>query len=281
MKKIAILSVGASLYPALCWAQGFNNQSVISLHQAGLGDPAIVAKVNSSPCGYDVSTDGLIALKKAGISDGVIATMVERCNGASVAQGANNSSADPLVKHSPGIYLMEDWNGPAKLELICPTTGGAARTTGNSSLLFPLKSILVIPGSDSQTRSFTTKPTFYFYFDTADRKVSDFGVEKSLAAQSPNEFSLVKFRQKGNSREIENGRASAYFSINIHKGVNAKDTSAFSAEEIGDGIFRVKTASDLVPGEYAFIFSGESGRSRLYDFSIVATQGGTPAATSK
>jgi hypothetical protein len=250
-------------------AQVFDNNSVVTLGKAGLGEAAIIAKVNSLPCAYDVSTDGLIALKRAGVTDGIITAMVSRCVASTRAQGGEINSSDPMVKHAPGIYLAVDWVKPAQLSLIRPVVSSGNRTTGNGSILFPLKNLLVLPQAESRNIASSKNPTFYFYFDAADRNVSDFGVDRSIAAQSPSEFSLVRFKKKGNAREIEVGRMSAYFSINLRKGVNEKDTAAFSATEVGDGIFKVSANNDMLPGEYAFIFSGESGRSRVYDFSVV------------
>ena len=251
--------------------QVFDNKSVVALHDAGLGEITIITKINSLPCSYDVSTDSLIALKKAGVTDDVIAAMVGRCGASSRAQGIDNRSMDPLVKHSPGIYLAQEAAGAGRLLLLRPVVGSGNRTTGNGSVLFPLKTMLTVPQPQSQNHVGSSRPTFYFYFDAADQNVSDFGVERSIAAQSPAEFSLVRFKVKGNGREIETGRLSAYFSISLHLGVKGKDTTAFTAEEIGDGIFKVTASNALVAGEYAFVFSGESGRSRVYDFSVLAT----------
>jgi hypothetical protein len=269
IRKMMNIIVVMLATPAM--GQVFDNHSVMSLHDAGLGEAAIVTKINSLPCAYDVSVDGLISLKKAGLSDGVIAAMVSRCTASSRAQGLDNNSADPMVKHAPGIYLAQDWVAPAKLLLVRPATGSGNRTTGNGSLLFPLKNMLVIPQLESQNRVLSSRPTFYFYFNVADHNVSDFGMEQSMAAQSPSEFSLVRFRTRGSSREIEVGRMSAYFSIDLRKGVNAKDTTAFSATEIGDGIFKVSASTDLAPGQYAFVFSRESGQARVYDFSVAGS----------
>jgi hypothetical protein len=251
--------------------QVFDNKSVVALHDAGLGEITIITKINSLPCSYDVSTDSLIALKKAGVTDDVIAAMVGRCGASSRAQGIDNRSMDPLVKHSPGIYLAQEAAGAGRLLLLRPVVGSGNRTTGNGSVLFPLKTMLTVPQPQSQNHVGSSRPTFYFYFDAADQNVSDFGVERSIAAQSPAEFSLVRFKVKGNGREIETGRLSAYFSISLHLGVKGKDTAAFTAEEIGDGIFKVTASDALVAGEYAFVFSGESGRSRVYDFSVLDT----------
>ncbi|MBP2276695.1 MULTISPECIES: hypothetical protein [Sphingomonas] len=280
IRKVFALCAGCLAW-ASATAQVFDNHAVIALREAGLGEATLLTKINSLPCAYDVSTDGLISLKKAGVTDPVIAAMVSRCIASSRAQGIDNGSMDPLVKHAPGIYLAQDWLADQRVVLLRPATGSGTRTTGNGSVLFPLKSMLTLPQPASQNHALSKRPTFYFYFDTADRNVSDFGVERSVAAQSPSEFSLVRFRIKGNAREIEVGRLSAYFSISLRKGVNAKDTTAFVATEVGDGIFKVSASDDMPPGEYAFIFSGESGRSRVYDFSVAAETGSSTVAAPK
>jgi len=44
---------------------------------AKLPDTVILAKIRSSQCKFDTSTDGLIRLKQDGVSDGVIQAMAE------------------------------------------------------------------------------------------------------------------------------------------------------------------------------------------------------------
>jgi len=48
---------------------------VIKMVQVKLADAVIVAKVKSSTCKFDTSTDALIRLKGAGISDVVLARL--------------------------------------------------------------------------------------------------------------------------------------------------------------------------------------------------------------
>jgi hypothetical protein len=45
--------------------------------QAKLGDSLIIAKIKSSASGFDTSTDGLVKLKQADVSDAVLQAMVE------------------------------------------------------------------------------------------------------------------------------------------------------------------------------------------------------------
>jgi hypothetical protein len=58
-------------------ASAVTNDDIIKMIQAKLGDSLIIAKIKSSPCAFDTSTDGLVKLKQAGTSDAVLQTMVE------------------------------------------------------------------------------------------------------------------------------------------------------------------------------------------------------------
>ena len=53
------------------------NASVISLAAAGLGDAIIVQKIKTSPTRFDTSTEKLIALRKAGVSEKVMAAILD------------------------------------------------------------------------------------------------------------------------------------------------------------------------------------------------------------
>jgi len=57
--------------------QGFTNDYVIKLVQAKLPDAVVLAKIRSSACAFDLRTDALIKLKRAGVSDAILQAMVE------------------------------------------------------------------------------------------------------------------------------------------------------------------------------------------------------------
>ena len=48
--------------PAL--AEVMTNQSVVSLLKAGLGDDLVIAKINTEPCNYAVSTTDILSLNQ-------------------------------------------------------------------------------------------------------------------------------------------------------------------------------------------------------------------------
>jgi hypothetical protein len=78
MRKSLIAIVFLSFCPLLVAQQALNNDSVIKLVKAGLSDDLIVSTVNAQAGNYDTSTDGLIALKGAGVSDKVVAAIVQK-----------------------------------------------------------------------------------------------------------------------------------------------------------------------------------------------------------
>ena len=81
----------------LCAAQvafGLTNDDVIKLKNAGLPEETIIAAVRKETREYDTSADGLIALKKAGVSDAVIQEILKPAAPVSVAVTADTPLSD-------------------------------------------------------------------------------------------------------------------------------------------------------------------------------------------
>lgn len=265
MKLRIILVAAACIFAQPASASDFDNGAVIALTQAGLGDDVILAKIDSLPCSYDVSTDAIIGLKSENVSNAVIAAMVDRCVGASKAQGGASSSTDPTVKRSPGVYIDLGSSVEHDLRQVRPTVAASGRVTGNGSLLFPYKAKVGIAGPSARIEAAGAQPHFYFYFETADARVSDFGVSASTAAQSPSEFTLVRFKSKNGQRELVIGKATIF---NASLGIDPKETVPFAIEEIGDSIFEVAIQEPLEVGEYGFVLKFGGDSYRIFDFSI-------------
>lgn len=54
------------------------NADVIQLSRSGLGKELIINKIKNSDCDFDVSVNGLVELKKAGVDDVVVGVMMEK-----------------------------------------------------------------------------------------------------------------------------------------------------------------------------------------------------------
>ncbi len=89
-----ILAIGLlAICPVLLAQQTLNNAAVIKMVKAGLSDELIMTTIHAQSGTYDVSTDGLIALKAAGVSDKVVSAMVVKA--AAEAQPAPAQPAQP------------------------------------------------------------------------------------------------------------------------------------------------------------------------------------------
>lgn len=261
-----VLALAAMISPfSMLQAEAFNNDSVVALTKAGLGDDVILSKIGSLPCSYRVSTDEIIKLRANGVSTSVIAAMVERCTGSSAAQGNAISSSDPSTMRPAGLYIDLDSSAAYQIQKIRPTMGSGGRMTGNGSLLFPFRVKMGIPREAAQTKAASATPEFYFYFEPDDGKVGDFGTSATISAQSPSEFSLVRFKLKDGQREMVVGKQQAF---GAKVGIDPKDAIQFTVEELSDGIFKVVTAKALEPGEYGFVLKSGSDAYRIYDFSV-------------
>jgi hypothetical protein len=289
---VAGAAFAAMVMAVPAYAETLSNADVVELSSIGLGDEAVIAKIKTSSNQFQLTTDDMIALKKSGVSGAVIAAMLEASSGATVSANAQMSSdsPDPLVPHPSGIYLLASWAEPPKMQVLDPTTSnqtktggflGYAMTGGLASMSFKT----VIPNSAARVKSTLTRPTFYFYFDQANRSLSTDGqnaIWQSGTVTSPNEFSLVRFDVKKNSREAKVGK----FNIGGAKaGVMDKDRIPFSYETVVPGVFKVTPDAELPAGEYGFLYSSTTGggvgmagmgatTSKIFDFSIpVRTQG--------
>ena len=108
-----ILAFAILALAPLCNAQQvMDNSAVIKLSKSGLGEDLIVQTINASPGHYDTSTDALIALKQAGVSDKEVGAMLTKNanpNGpapTAVAVSASGSAL-PAGVDEIGVYYQD------------------------------------------------------------------------------------------------------------------------------------------------------------------------------
>lgn len=251
------------------------NDTIISLIKAGLGPESVAAKIGASTGSYDTTTNGLIALKQAGVPDSVIAAMLKRSTPSSVNPVLDNRSPNPLVPHAPGIYLS-DARGAGRMTRIDATMSnqlktsnlwGYALTSGISSL----KMKAVIPNATARVHAADHRPVFYFFFNQAGplAALAEFSASFTADATSPNEFSLIHFEAKKDRREAS--VASMNLFSGMKSGVSDKARVQFAYEDVAPGVFKVTPNTDLAPGEYGFMYSigAQAGSTaRIFDFSV-------------
>ena len=141
---IAILAVAAMTAMA---QTTLNNDAITKMVKGGLSDDVVIGMVKSQPAKYSTTPDDLIALKSAGVSDKVIAAMVEKMNASGAgAAPAPAAAAAPAAAPSAagaagpvrevGVYYKKGdiWTD-LNPEVVNFKTGGVLKTIGTAGIV--------------------------------------------------------------------------------------------------------------------------------------------------
>jgi len=291
-RKLIIFAMCLSLVVVMASAafgqETMTNDEVISLTKAGLSSAIIIGKIKTSTTNFDLSTDSLIKLKQAGVGDDIVGAMLEAKSGKSIstapAGNANGSAAvgalgdpnDPMAKHNYGIYMYEEKDGARRMTQVKPSVSAQNRTGGlfTSQLTYGIGKVKTkanLPGRSADLQITETMPTFYFYLD-----VSTGGLNTASGVPSdPKEFTLVRFNQRSDNREVTISKSNAFGGKG---GLSDEYVVEFKAEDLGNGIFKITPAAALKKGEYGFylVNSGNSNTgsavgSKFFDFGVMMT----------
>lgn len=259
-------------------AETLTNADIVALLEVGLGDEAVIAKIEASEADFDTDTQTLITLRGQGVSSSVIAAMVRRQDAAVVFQ---DTSPDPTVPHSPGFYIVDASSGQPQMQKIDPIASTQTKTGGllGYALTVGIATAsvkAVIPGRTAQTVTTNRRPVFYIFFDPPGPNQSAvFSTGFGNSIQSPNELSLIDLDEKRNRREARVG------SLNIagaKTGVMDRDQVPFSYVQVAPNTYEITPEINLESGEYGFLFalvggsgpglSGGVAGARVFDFSV-------------
>lgn len=241
------------------------NQTIIQLTKAGLSKEIIKAKIQNSICVFDLSTDGLVALKSNGIDNDVVGAMLQK-----FSSPITPVAPTGIAALSSGIYI----NKGEQFAMIEPSvltnvkSGGFGEVMKRAlvSGLINAKTKAAIAGVESLNKISGNNPVFIFVFDTT---VSAFNNSSVLGVvQSPNEFILVKLTQEKKTREVVVGKSN---SVGANVGIDDKVLVSFSNKRIKKGVYEVTINSPLEPGQYCFMFASSSmyqSGMKVYDFGI-------------
>ena len=135
MKKWLLAAV---LIVAVFAQTALNNDAIIKMAKAGLDENIILTTMKSQPGKYSTTPDDLIALKKAGVSDTVIAAMI----GAAPSGGASAPAAPAAATTGPGpinevgvYYKKADAWTDLPPEVVNFKTGGVLKSIGTAGIV--------------------------------------------------------------------------------------------------------------------------------------------------
>jgi hypothetical protein len=255
--KILILLFLTINLSAFSQSDVLNNNSIKEMVELGFDDEVIISKINSSEVKFDTSLKDLKGLKNAGISSNVLALIIEKSK-KEIETGIFFPENDMLVKIEPTIF-----SGTKSSAFASSLTYGIASAKSKS----------YIANRSSSNKIKSSAQEFIFQFVAA--KISDLGSNDwwFKTASSPNEFVLIKMKDKKRRRELVTGKVNA-FTLSTKAGVDDKFTIPFEIEKIKKGRFKIEPKIKLEPGEYCFYYQGtvpgeQFSNKSVFDFSIM------------
>jgi hypothetical protein len=243
--------------------QGLTNSDIIKMQSAGLSESIILSSVNNQPAAYDTSADGLLALKKAGVSDVVVGALISR-NAAmkNAVANATGTSAPSTVAAGPppgvdevGVYYQDKdkaWR-PIPSELVNTKSGGVLKRFATDGIV---KGDVNghVKGAESATKLTSASNILIYMPDTF----------------SANDYVLVKLHKNSDNREFRTVTGGVFHSSG---GAN-KDMVDFGSQKIAPHVYELSFATPLTPGEYGIVPPGATATSnmaaggKIYTFSI-------------
>ncbi len=212
---------------AMTWSLGqqpgeatCDNARVTQMTEMGLGDAIIVARIKTSDCNFSLADEDLVSLSKAGVSDLVIAAMLE----ANVLTSPKVTVDDmPLTVH----------------------TMGQGKTGGRfgSMMTMGIKSVkwkAYLQGSSAGVCA-SRSPKIVFELPSQD---------------TIDNYILVKMDKKKDRRELEMGSAGGV--VGAKSGVRAEDTKRTNITALGGNRFQMVPTDRLKSGEYILYIVGSA-----------------------
>lgn len=232
---LAYLGGATPLFAQQSNAGIIDNARVMQMTEMGLGDAIIVARIKTNKCNFSLSDLDLVKLSKAGVSDSVIAAMLEA-----------NVLTEPIitVDEKPlALHTMGQGKVGGRL--------GSMMTLGIKSVKWKA----YLQGKHSGVYVSRT-PIIIFELPSGD---------------SIDNYILVKMHGKKDRRELEMGSAGG--AVGAKTGVRAQDTVPITTIVLDGGRLQMVPAKELKKGEYILYILGSADTikgiyGKGYDFSV-------------
>jgi hypothetical protein len=269
VRKIILVVGFLALCPLLVAQQPLTNDSVIKMAKAGLSDDVIITSINSSPGAYDTSTEALVALKKARVSDKIVSAIIVKSSTPAPAAaqapasaapgdfGATPASGVPPGVDSVGVYYQDtggSWQ-EVTAEVVNFKTGGALKH---------IASVGIVKGDMNGTIA-GNRCRLALKFPAAIILYVPEGT-------SPGEYQLLRLHVNPDSREFRSVTGGM-----VHESGGASQSAVeFTSKKLAPRIYQITLTAEVGKGEYGFLPPMDSGSGKsmassgkIYTFSLV------------
>lgn len=218
--------------------EALDNNTIIKMVRAGVGENIIIGKIKDSKPGYNLSAEELIKLKTAGVSDGLLGAMQQ-----AMQLHAGHTSEVAAVPLSGDGFIMQGGK-PIEIDYVL----GFMKIV--SGLSFKTRFVVIADEEHAQLQIKDRNPLFYI-------------------RSRPELIDVVKF-----DWDTYNKKPVRYvlFMQNVGDSrANTKMGKDFEYKKEANGLYKISFKTPLENGEYGIIVSPGQGESsaRIYDFAVV------------
>ena len=231
------------------------NSVILDMAKAKLGETIIINKIKSSKTNFDLSTNSLIKLKEAGVSDNIINAMMEAQN----PQPASQSGQQVKDSLSGDVFIQQDGK-LVEMEYVAGFTKNisSAFTMGFGTM--KTKFVIMASGEHAAMRIKDKQPSFYMKLH-------------------PSEIGLVRFDTDTYNKKIVRYvlRVGEMWQTGGQAGAPGQGNIDFEYKKESSGLYKITLKSPLEKGEYGFIAGGTgsgaglwspSSSYKIYDFGV-------------
>ena len=241
-RSLAFCTIGALLFFGTQMAKSqsslesdVDNARIIEMTHKGLGDDVIIARIKASATKFDLTDDDLANLKKAGVSDSVVAAMIQSTQ---LTSPKVTIDGNPVEVRTIGEQKVGGRLGHAVTLHIKSVKNKAYLQGQHASVIASRKTVIDIqlPANDNIDN-----------------------------------YIIVEMDDKGDRREIEMGSIGG--TVGEKVGIRADRIVRTSATPVGGRRFRISPVKELKKGEYILYSVGSADfphgvYGQGYDFTV-------------
>ena len=237
-----------------------DDDTIVRMFKAGLGDDILIQTIRLQPGHYDVSPDALISLKQAGLSDRVLSEIEAHGTGLAVRRNATGAAAivpEPVVAPPSGVdeigLYYKDPTGrwqPMETEPVHEKSSGWLKQTVTRGIVKQDMNGLV---NGPEAKLLLPRPVEFLIYAPE-------GVD-------PAEYDLLRFRLNGKDREFRTLTGGVF-----HSSSGAKaDEVPFKASKIATRTYTFTLGKETPGAEYGILPPGTGNATnagKIYTFAI-------------
>ena len=225
----------------------FSNKDVIKLAKLELGDDVVIGKIKqAADVAFDLTTDGLVQLKQAGVSSRVISAMLEK---------TTVPAASPTMPGAGGGNQPQFFDGRDDVRIVIndkeirlPANRGDISSTGFWPVVF---TFLDYPGLHARTRAKSARPALVIRSEHDPKGYYYLGM-------------LDVNKEEDNNRSLKIEQKVSGFSATTRVIPAGRWYVEYESSEKTPGIWYITPKHDLHPGEYGVVVPGGV----LYEFGV-------------